>query len=127
MSCQTGLQFLRGSRMPKTILIAEDSQDDEILCRMVLQKLVANRLVVVRDGKETIDYLAGVGDFGRRGIYPMPDVLMLDLKMPRVDGFGVLEWLKSHPAVKMFVVVLTNFGQTKEVIRAYSMGAHSFL
>jgi CheY-like chemotaxis protein len=113
--------------MSKVALIVDDSADDQALCMAIVQKAVANRVLVVGDGSEAIAYLIGAGIYSNRRRYPLPDVLLLDLKMPKVDGFAVLEWLKSQPNFKPLIVVLSQFGQTKEVTKAYAMGAHTFL
>jgi CheY-like chemotaxis protein len=113
--------------MAKTVLIVDDSAEDEFFCRVVMQKVVANPIISVADGSEAIAYLVGAGVYKDRKKYPLPDVLLLDLKMPKVDGFGVLEWLKSQSNLKPLIVVLSQFGQNKEITRAYSMGAHTFL
>ncbi len=109
------------------ILLVEDSPDDVMICTQVLQKIVANRIMTVTDGKKAIDYLDGVGEYRDRQKYPLPQVLMLDLKLPYMDGFAVLEWLKDRPDLKVLVVVLSHYGQTKDINRAYSLGAHTFL
>ena len=116
--------------MAKAILLAEDSPDDELLFRRVLEKSrIENPVVVVRDGAETIAYLEGQGEYADRNKYPLPRILCVDVKMPKLDGFAVLEWLKSHPSVKegLLVVVLTQFGDGSQIKRAYDLGAHSFL
>lgn len=116
--------------MAKAALLAEDSYDDEILFRHVLKKAgVENHLRVVRDGQEAIAYLQGAGGFGDREQHPVPEVLFLDLRMPVTNGFEVLKWLRTQPAIqeKLLVVVLTSFGDTSSIRNAYALGAHSFL
>src|SRR5579871_1957400 len=101
--------------MAKTILLVEDSQDDEFLCKEVLKKVVFNSVMTVRDGSQAIAYLNGQGKFADRQRYPLPDVVLLDLQMPVLDGFQVLEWFKTQPDLnKMLVVVLSQFGQTRD-------------
>src|SRR5215467_10576862 len=101
--------------MAKSVLIVDDSEDDEILCKVVMQKVVANRMLTVRDGVEAIAYLGGEGELSDREKFPVPDVLLLDLKMPKVDGFGVLEWLKGQANLKPLIVVLTHSGLSKDI------------
>jgi CheY-like chemotaxis protein len=116
--------------MAKAILLAEDSPDDEQLFKIVLKKnWVDNPVIVVRDGAEAIAYLDGKGEFADRSKHPLPDILFLDLKMPGVDGFAVLEWLREQPAVKkgLLVIVLTQFGDHNQIRKAYALGATSFL
>src|SRR5687768_10167162 len=82
----------------------------------------------VRDGHETIAYLGGEGKFANRVEYPLPDLMLLDLKMPRKTGFDVLEWLRTQPSLaRLRVVVLTTSEELRDVNRAYALGAASFL
>src|SRR5690349_8161125 len=93
-----------------TILLAEDREDDIILVQKAFEKGgIHNPLFVVRDGQDAIDYLSGVFPFSDRDRFPNPGLLLLDLKMPRVDGFEVLRWLKTQPNLApLRVVVLTS-------------------
>ena len=87
-----------------------------------------NPLFVVQDGEEAIAYLKGEGKFSNRTEYPLPTLLLLDLKMPRKNGFDVLEWLRTQPSLAALrVVVLTTSDQIHDVNRAYQLGANSFL
>jgi CheY-like chemotaxis protein len=87
-----------------------------------------NPLYVVRDGEEAIAYLKGEDRFANRDEYPLPTLLLLDLKMPRKDGFGVLEWIRQQPSLRRLrVVVLTGSEDIYDVNRAYDLGANSFL
>lgn len=116
--------------MSKIILLAEDSQDDELLFKLVMKRNhIENPVKVVRDGGEAIAYLEGEGKFADRKQHPLPEVLFLDLKMPGIDGFAVLEWLQEHPELRkeILVIVLTNFGDGHLMRRAYDMGANSVL
>ena len=116
--------------MAKAILLAEDSPDHEALFKLVLEEIgVGNPVMVVRDGIEAIAYLKGEGKFADRLIHPLPDILFLDLKMPRAGGFEVLEWLHDRPSLrnKLLVFVLSSFGDTQAIRRAYDLGANSFL
>ena len=82
----------------------------------------------VRDGQEAIDYLLGQGQFANRSTYPGPSLLLLDLKMPRKNGFEVLEWIRQQPGLRALrVVVLTSSDHIPDVNRAYQLGANSFL
>src|SRR2546430_1258148 len=114
---------------PPTILIADDLEDDVFLIRRSLQKAnVANPLQVVRDGAEAIAYLEGSGKFVNRNKYPLPGLLLLDLKMPRTDGFEVLRWVRQQPGLKALrVIVLTSSEDIRDVNQAYECGANSFL
>ena len=113
----------------KTILIAEDDESDAALLIQTLKAAgVSNPLVTVTDGDEVISYLLGEGPFSDTQKNPLPSVLLLDLKMPRVDGYQVLEWLSKRPELKpLLIVVLTGAHEYKEAQKAYQRGAHSFL
>jgi two-component system response regulator len=113
----------------KTILLAEDSQDDELFFRRVLRDAgVQNRVVAVRDGREAIEYLEGQMQYADRQQFPLPDLIFVDLKMPRVEGWAVLAYLKREPRFnKLIVVVLTDLKNPKELQQIYAMGARSFL
>jgi CheY-like chemotaxis protein len=115
--------------MANTILLAEDSPDDVTLFLDVLRKSgLRNPVIVVHDGVEAIHYLKGEGKFADRDQYPLPSILMLDLRMPRLDGFHVLEWMYSQTHLTdVLVVVLSHYGETSDINRAYALGAHSFL
>ena len=111
------------------ILLAEDREDDILLIRRAFKKVfLSNPLFVVRDGEEAIDYLRGEAKYSNRKEFPLPDLLLLDLKMPRVDGFGVLKWLRQQPGLSSLrVVVLTSSDYISDVNRAYELGANSFM
>ena len=89
---------------------------------------IENPILVVRDGDEALFYLRGEGKYANRAEYPLPCLLLLDLKMPRVSGFDVLAWVRRQPSLaSLRVVVLTASEQIRDVNRAYQMGADSFL
>jgi CheY-like chemotaxis protein len=114
----------------RIILLAEDDPDDAEQTRTALRGAgVLNRIVLVTDGDEAIAYLKGDGIFSDRKKFPFPGILLLDLKMPRVDGFRVLSWLVFQPpAEKPMVIVLSGHGELNNIQRAYDeFGAHSFL
>lgn len=112
-----------------TILLAEDREDDIRLIQKAFERgHIDNPLVVVRDGEQAINYLAGVGRFSDRATYPLPALLLLDLKMPGTDGFEVLTWVRTQPELRSLrVVVLTSSEEIRDVNRAYQLGATSFL
>jgi len=111
------------------ILVAEDREDDVILIRQAFEKGgVRNPIFVVPDGEEAVSYLEGTGKYANRAEYPLPSLLLLDLKMPRKDGFEVLAWIRKQPGLKALrVVVLTSSELIYDVNLAYQLGASSFL
>ena len=113
----------------QVILLAEDLDDDILLIRMALQRAgIDNPLHIVRDGEQAIHYLAGIGKYSARDVYPLPELLLLDLKMPRADGFEVLQWVRSRPALRsLIIIVLTVSEDIRDANRAYELGASSFL
>ena len=113
----------------KVILIVDDNPHDaHMLERSVRRLKLQNRLQTVCDGAEAIAYIKGDGRYHDRVLYPEPLLLFLDLKMPSVDGFDVLGWLKEHPQYARFpVVVMSALGEVKQVNRAYHLGARSYL
>ena len=112
-----------------TVLLAEDDPDDVLLTRLAFEKArLANPLQVVRDGVELLAYLQGEGQFSDRNKFPMPILLLLDLKMPRLNGFQVLEWLRNHPEHQsLSVAVMTSSDHDPDISRAYELGADSYL
>lgn len=118
------------NEVSKVILLAEDDLDDAEQTKVALRSAgVLNQVILVTDGDETIAYLKGEGNFSDRQKFPFPEVLLLDLKMPRVDGFRVLSWINFHVAGKKpLVVVLSGHIELHDIQRAYDeFGAHSFL
>jgi len=112
-----------------TVLLAEDDPDDVLLTQIAFEKArLANPLQVVRDGEEVIAYLQGQAPYSDRTKYPLPILLLLDLKMPKVNGFQVLEWLKEHPMLhRLPVAVMTSSDHDPDIARAYELGADSYL
>jgi CheY-like chemotaxis protein len=111
------------------VLLAEDDPDDVLLTQIAFEKArLINPLIVVRDGEEAISYLKAEGKFKDREAYPLPILLLLDLKMPKVNGFQVLEWLHSQPELShLAVAIMTSSDSDPDVTRAYELGATSYL
>lgn len=111
------------------ILVAEDDENDLVLLRVALSKgNLAAPLNVVRDGQELMDYLEGLPPFDDRVKYPQPTLLLLDLSMPRRDGFEVLEWLLWYPKLRpKHIVVLTASEYGEDVRRVKLLGADAHL
>jgi len=110
-------------------LLVEDSADDVLLIRRAFSKAsIVNPLQVVRSGEEAILYLSGEGPYANREEFPLPSLLLLDLKMSAKDGFEVLEWIRHQPGLQnLRVVVLTSSDSIFDIDRAYQLGANSFL
>jgi CheY-like chemotaxis protein len=113
---------------PATILLAEDNQDDVFLIRRAIQQSrLLNPIQIVRDGEEAVDYLSGNGSYADRQKYPVPFLLLLDLHMPKLNGFDVLRWIRSRPELKeLKVAVLTASGDEIYFNRAMQLGADSY-
>ena len=111
-----------------TILVADDDQNDVFFLRRAFQKSGLNHSVVhVADGQQAIDYLRGDADFGDRSRFPLPCLLLLDLKMPKVDGFDVLTWLKERSELRELpVIVLSSSSREDDIQRARSLGANDY-
>jgi len=111
------------------ILLVEDREDDVFLIRKAFERAgLSNPVQVVRDGEQAISYLAGERKFSNRAEYPLPWLILLDLKMPRVDGFEVLRWIRKQPGFnRIVVIVLTSSEEIRDVNRAYQLGANSFM
>jgi CheY-like chemotaxis protein len=116
--------------MKKTehILLAKDNEDYAVLFRRALQHArIDASLNVVHDGQEAVDYLAGTDDYADREKHPFPKLLLLDLKMPRMDGFEVLSAIRQRLGfTRLPVIVLTHSDNPADVRRAYELGATSY-
>ncbi len=111
------------------ILLVEDNADDEALTLRALKKNnIKNEVVVARDGAEAIDYLFATGVHAGRNLSVMPHVILLDLKLPKMDGFEVLRRLRGAERTKMLpVVILTTSNEDQDRIKSYGLGANSFV
>src|SRR5438552_16825551 len=105
----------------KVILLAEDDDNDVVLIKRAFDKgCIRSPLMVVPDGEQAVAYLSGVGKYWNRQEYPLPDLMLLDLKMPRMDGFDVLRWVRAQPNFSgLRVVVLTSSDALRDVNKAY--------
>ncbi len=109
------------------VLMVDDSEDDCLLVKMAMAKADRLRFIgSVSDGEEVMSYLSGKNDFSDRERFPLPDLLLLDLKMPRKSGFEVLEWLQSQPFPDMVIVVFSASDQKKDVETAMKLGAQYY-
>jgi CheY-like chemotaxis protein len=120
--------ILSSSASLPIILLAEDHPDDVFIMRFALKRAgLPNPLFVARDGEEVVEYLGGEGAYADRGSYPFPSLVLLDLKMPRMDGFDVLRWCKSHPEINgLPIVVLSGSDLDEDKQRANELGAADY-
>jgi two-component system response regulator len=111
------------------ILLVEDNPDDELLTLRAFERSrVANEIVVVRDGEEALDFLFLTGRHAQRDATRMPEVVLLDLKLPKLDGLEVLRRLRAEPRTRRLpVVVLTSSNEQRDLIATYDLGANSFV
>ena len=116
-------------RKPVTILLVEDDDGHARLLEKNLRRGgVVNQLVRVADGQEAVDYVCRTGSYEDSVRYPFPNVVLLDVRMPRLDGFEVLAYLKSDPALMTIpVIMLTSTDNQHEINRAYEMGANGYV
>ena len=107
----------------------DDDEDDILLTRKAFADSgLANPIFAVRDGEEAVLYLEGFGPFANRAEFPLPQMVLLDLKMPKINGFRVLKWVRAHEHFKTLpIVVFSNSTQERDVTKAYELGANSFL
>lgn len=116
--------------MPESvILLVEDNPDDEALTLRALKKNnIRNEVVVARDGREALDYLFGEGMYAGRDVRVKPQVILLDLKLPKVDGFEVLRAMRGNEHTRLLpVVILTSSNEERDRINGYGLGANSYV
>lgn len=113
----------------KVILLVEDNPDDEALTVRALKKnYVLNEVAVARDGVEALEFLFGEGAYAGRDLSSMPQVILLDLKLPKLDGLGVLRRLRADPRTKLLpVVLLTSSNEEEDLLKGYGLGANSYV
>jgi two-component system response regulator len=122
---KTGLQMYEA----KIILLVEDNADDEALTLRALKKNnIRNRIVVARNGVEALDYLFGTGAYEGRDLTVMPQLTLLDLNLPMVDGLEVLRRLRANASTRLLpVVILTSSNEEEDRISGYELGANSYV
>ena len=112
-----------------TILLVEDDENDATLMKMAFEKnKIANPVQWVRDGLEAVAYLNGDDAYADRAKYPFPEVLLLDLKMPRMTGMELLAWISEHPQFKIIpTIIMTSSRQEMDIEKAYNLGANTYM
>src|SRR5207253_2204180 len=112
-----------------SILLVEDNPDDEALTLRAFRKNnVTNEVVVARDGVEALDYLFGTGTYANRDVTLLPQVVILDLKLPKIDGLEVLRRMRAAPQTKLLpVVILTSSKEERDLLDGYGLGANSYV
>ncbi|HTR80946.1 MAG TPA: response regulator [Bacteroidota bacterium] len=113
----------------KVILLVEDNSDDQILTTTALKEAkILNEVVIAQDGEEALDFLFGTGAYKNRDTAITPQVVLLDLKLPKLNGMEVLERIRSDSRTKLLpVVILTSSKEEKDVVNGYKLGANSFI
>ena len=113
----------------RLILLVEDNADDEVLTvRALKRNNLVNEVVVARDGAEALDYLFGTGAYAGRDLSVRPGVILLDLKLPKLDGLGVLRRLRADERTRRLpVVVLTSSKEQQDLLQSYGLGANSYI
>jgi two-component system response regulator len=113
----------------RVILLVEDNKDDEALTLRALKKNnIANEVVIARDGEEALDFLFGTGAHAGRDTSDLPQVMLLDLNLPKLDGLDVLRRIRADERTRLLpVVVLTSSKQDEDILSSYSLGANSYV
>ena len=113
----------------KIILMVEDSPDDvDLTLRAFKKNNITNQVIVAKDGAEALDYLYGTGMYAGRDTKELPVVILLDLKLPKIDGMGVLRSIRQNEVTRLIpVVILTSSAEQRDVVEGYKLGANSYI
>jgi two-component system response regulator len=114
----------------RIVLLVEDNPEDAFLIEIELTRSPGCRLCIVADGQQALDYIAGKPPYHDRHEFPLPELILLDLKMPRLDGFEVLKWLRTHSQDEVAatpVIIISNSDSKQDVKEAYKLGANFYL
>ena len=112
----------------RPILLVEDNPDDELLTKRAFKKNnILNQIVVARDGVEAMDYLFGTGEYKDKEV-TLPEIILLDLKLPKVDGLEVLRAIRKNEETRLLpVIVLTSSKEQQDLVESYNLGANSYI
>jgi two-component system response regulator len=110
------------------LLVEDNAQDEELTIRALKKNQIVNQIVVMRDGEEALDYLFGTGPHAGRDVTAVPQVVLLDLKLPKVDGLEVIQRMRGDERTQMIpIVVLTSSDEQRDVIESYRLGVNSYV
>src|SRR5438552_13314797 len=113
---------------PEILLVEDNPNDAELALRALKKRHLANKVFHVKDGEEALDFLLGTGQYASRAESQHPKVVLLDLKLPKVDGFEVLRAIRNNERTKSIpVVVLTSSQEQKDVVESYKLGVNSYI
>jgi CheY-like chemotaxis protein len=129
LGLERGDCLLASMPAPTTVLLAEDDENDLLLLQHALSKSGSTiPFSIVRDGNDAISYLQGSGQYADRNRFPLPRMILLDLKMPKCSGFEVLQWIRAHAALRrLVVIILTTSDERPDIDRGYELGANCYL
>src|SRR5688572_20815806 len=114
--------------MPRSILLVEDEENDVFFMQQAMKKAgVVNPVRVASDGQQAIDYFKGAGKFANREEFPLPCLVLLDLKLPYVMGLAVLKWIRQQPEITAIVLILSASKEEADITTAYHLGANGYL
>jgi two-component system response regulator len=114
--------------MARTVLLVEDEANDVFFMQEAMKKAgVLNPIRVASDGQQAIDYFKGAGQFANREEFPLPCLVLLDLKLPYVMGLDVLKWIRQQPGLPAIVVILSSSKEEEDIATAYRLGANGYL
>lgn len=129
MNISGGSNIPKESDLNKKILLVEDNLDDVALTLRALKKnKILNEVIVANDGVEALDYVFGTGKYAGRNLDDLPSVILLDLKLPRIDGLEVLRRIRADESTKMVpVVILTSSKEEHDLVAGYTLGCNSYI
>jgi two-component system, response regulator len=114
--------------IPPILLVEDNADDEELTLRALKKNNIHNQVVVARDGEEALDYLLGTGAYAGRDLTIMPQLVLLDLKLPKIDGLQVLQRLRADRRTRLLpIVILTSSKEQQDLIEGYSLGANSYV